>query len=313
MTLMANRIIRAALVFILVIHARSSVSEMIQLVREGGVYLVPVRINDAITLNFLLDTGATNVAIPADVFLTLIRTGTVKRGDFLQPGTAVLADGSEQPSKRFGLRELRVGDHVISNVIASVLPVQSDHPLLGQSFLAKLPAWTIDNARHALVLNDQPGSISAARQRAALPPAQTMPPVLTPAPPAVSSSRLMSSEELFQHGMKAEADKDYIGAMGWFSIASDRGNAAAQVNIGFLYENGLGVARDYSRAMRWYRMAAEKGSAAAQNNIGHMVASGEGVSKDCAISKQWLERAAAAGNETARNNLRSGVEGACRW
>jgi hypothetical protein len=34
-------------------------------------------------------------------------------------------------------------------------------------------------------------------------------------------------------------------------MAADQGNAAAQTNIGILYEGGLGVTRDYSEAMRW--------------------------------------------------------------
>jgi hypothetical protein len=95
---------------------------MIQLERQGGTYMVPVRINDAITLNFVLDSGAADVAIPVDVFLTLTRTGTVKKSDFIGKGTYVLADGSEQPSERFLLHELRIGDHVIRNVVANVAP-----------------------------------------------------------------------------------------------------------------------------------------------------------------------------------------------
>ncbi len=47
----------------------------------GGIYKVPVRINDAITLDFLVDSGATDVLIPADVFLTLFRTGTITEQD----------------------------------------------------------------------------------------------------------------------------------------------------------------------------------------------------------------------------------------
>lgn len=129
-------------------------AETVQLERRHGVYLVPVRINEAITLPFLLDTGAADVAIPTDVFLTLIRAGTVKENDFIGTGRYVLADGSEQSSDRFILRELRIGNYVVKNVVANVIPVKGD-PLLGQSFLNKLPAWTIDNERHALVLFDK--------------------------------------------------------------------------------------------------------------------------------------------------------------
>jgi TonB family protein len=93
-------------------------------------------------------------------------------------GTYVLADGSEQPSDRFILRELRVGDHIVKNVIANVAPVKGD-PLLGQSFLSKLPSWTIDNARHVLVFNDS-FAPAGAEQAAAVP----VPP---PAPEAPTS------------------------------------------------------------------------------------------------------------------------------
>jgi predicted aspartyl protease len=41
--------------------------------QEGGVYVVPVRLNGAITLNAVVDSGASDVSIPADVVLTLMR------------------------------------------------------------------------------------------------------------------------------------------------------------------------------------------------------------------------------------------------
>jgi clan AA aspartic protease (TIGR02281 family) len=259
--------------------------EMIQLESEGGAYLVPVRINDAITLNFVLDTGAADVAIPADVFLTLTRTGTVKTSDFIGTGTYVLADGSEQASKRFVLRELRVGDHVISNVIANVAPVKGD-PLLGQSFLSKLPAWTIDNERHALVLNDMPGAIGVP-ERAALPPPQLMPSPAAPAAPAGSNSGL-SVGELVQHGRQAASAQNYVEAMRWYRIAADQGNALAQYNIGSLYANGLGVPRDYSQAMRWYRMAADRGLVEAQCDITPLYAKLRHTQRNYAEAVLWF-------------------------
>lgn len=129
--------------------------ESVRLQREGGTYLVPVRINGAITLDFLIDTGASEVTIPADVFLTLLRTHTVGESDFLGTGSYVLADGSERTSKRFRLREVRVGNHALSDVVANVAPVQSEYPLLGQSFLSKLSSWSIDNDQGVLIFSDE--------------------------------------------------------------------------------------------------------------------------------------------------------------
>ena len=130
-------------------------SETIQLEQLHGVFMLPVWINDAVTVPFVLDSGAAEVAITEDVFSTLRRTGTMKDSDFVGTGTYTLADGSITSSARYVLHKMSVGNHVITDVVANVVSAKGD-PLLGQSFLSKLPAWTIDNNRHMLVLDDQP-------------------------------------------------------------------------------------------------------------------------------------------------------------
>jgi hypothetical protein len=77
---------------------------------EGGTLVVPVLINDAITLTFIIDSGAADVSIPADVFLTLMRAGTVDKSDFIGSRTYELADGSTVPSPIFCIRSLKVGN-----------------------------------------------------------------------------------------------------------------------------------------------------------------------------------------------------------
>ena len=119
--------------------------------QRGGTFIVPVTINNAIRLNFTLDTGAADVSIPADVVMTLIRTGTISDNDFLGKQTYVLADGSKVPSVTFRIRSLRVGDKVVENVTGSVAP-SSGGLLLGQSFLKHFRSWSIDNQRMILVL-----------------------------------------------------------------------------------------------------------------------------------------------------------------
>jgi hypothetical protein len=42
-------------------------AETIPLEHQGGTYVIPVRINDAITLKFILDSGVADVSIPEDV------------------------------------------------------------------------------------------------------------------------------------------------------------------------------------------------------------------------------------------------------
>jgi uncharacterized protein len=92
-------------------------TEEIALRNNGGVYVVPVRINDAITLDFIVDSGASDVLIPADVAMTLSRTGTIAPGDFIGDQEYRLGDGSTLKSERFILRELKVGSRVLQNVV----------------------------------------------------------------------------------------------------------------------------------------------------------------------------------------------------
>src|SRR5215470_13180372 len=88
-------------------NARAATSNEVRLEKQGGTYTVPVLINRAITLRFVLDSGASEVLIPADVFLTLVRTGTVSESDFLDSKIYSLADGSKLKGARFVIRELR--------------------------------------------------------------------------------------------------------------------------------------------------------------------------------------------------------------
>jgi hypothetical protein len=94
-----------------------------------------------------------------------------------------LADGSTQSGDKFLLHKVIVGNQVVRNVEATVVSVKGD-PLLGQAFLSKLPAWTFDNERHALVLHGREGE----QQQVAMgvptpPPPRTTPAPSTPAPP----------------------------------------------------------------------------------------------------------------------------------
>jgi clan AA aspartic protease (TIGR02281 family) len=120
--------------------------------KRGGTYRVPVRINDTITLPFLLDTGAADLVIPADVALTLMRAGALASSDFVGKDRYRLANGAEEMSNVVLLREVQVGDHAVREVTASISPVEGE-PLLGQSFLSKFGAVTLDYDRRVLVLS----------------------------------------------------------------------------------------------------------------------------------------------------------------
>jgi clan AA aspartic protease (TIGR02281 family) len=119
---------------------------------QDGTFVIPVGINGQITLNFTIDSGASDVSIPADVVSTLIRMGAIQQSDFVGQKTYRLADGSIVPSPTFLIRSLKVGNHRLENVTGTVASAQADL-LLGQSFLRRFNSWSIDNKRQVLLLN----------------------------------------------------------------------------------------------------------------------------------------------------------------
>jgi clan AA aspartic protease (TIGR02281 family) len=119
----------------------------------GGGYSVTARVNDALTAKFIVDSGASVVVLPSDMIDTLTKSGAIAPSDMLGRDTYVTADGRKHKGTRLMLRQLDVGGHTVTNVMASVAPAHAE-PLLGQSFLDKFKSWTLDNRRHVLIIGE---------------------------------------------------------------------------------------------------------------------------------------------------------------
>jgi clan AA aspartic protease (TIGR02281 family) len=153
------------LTLISALTANRADAESIRLRREGGVLVLPVQVNDRITLDFTIDSGAADVVIPADVFSTLSRTGTITSKDMMASQVYELADGARQEARRFRIRTLKIGNLELRNIVGSVTPAGGTL-LLGQSFLSHLPSWSIDN-RHGLLVIADAGSHGESQTSAA--------------------------------------------------------------------------------------------------------------------------------------------------
>jgi TPR repeat protein len=66
---------------------------------------------------------------------------------------------------------------------------------------------------------------------------------------------------------------------------------AATANLGWTYQNGIGVPVNYSDALRLYRKSANQGSAYAIALVGFSLEMGIGVAKDAAKAKILYEKA----------------------
>ena len=103
----------------------------------------------------------------------------------------------------------------------------------------------------------------------------------------------------FEDGMAAYDKGDYATAIRLWSPLADDGMAAAQCNLGTLYQFGRAATQDYAEAIRWYRRAAHQGFAPAQHNLGVMYHNGEGVIQDFIRAYMWWSLAASQGLKDA--------------
>ena len=212
-----------ALLPLLALSLKSASAEQISLEREHGVYMVSVRINEAVSIPFVLDSGASEVAIPADVFMTLLRSRSVTENDFIGEGIFVTADGTKHKSQQFILREVQVGTHVIADVVANVVPIEGD-PLLGQSFLSRLPSWSIDNNSHVLNLATGEAIPTTPESLHASSPPKASPPTTTPPSGNLSTSArytrthcgsIVDSRTGLEWFIGSDADITWTAATSW--------------------------------------------------------------------------------------------------
>jgi TPR repeat protein len=96
---------------------------------------------------------------------------------------------------------------------------------------------------------------------------------------------------------------DHEAAVAWYRKAAERNDPRGQNALGRAYVNGHGVPQDYAEAAKWYRLAAEQGQAGAQNDLGVLFALGWGVPQDEAAAFQWYMRAAEQNFVTAQYNV----------
>ena len=97
--------------------------------------------------------------------------------------------------------------------------------------------------------------------------------------------------------------KNYVMAFALYQELAERGHAQEQNNLGWMYQNGLGVTQDYQKALYWFNKAAEQRFSAAQNNLGYMYNQGLGVVADQQLAFMWYQKTALQGDVIGQLSL----------
>jgi uncharacterized protein len=102
------------------------------------------------------------------------------------------------------------------------------------------------------------------------------------------------------HAFMALEPPDWDAARAAFTEAAEQGSPTAMSHLGWMYEEGHGVAPDGVMAAEWYVRAARAGAHDFAMKLGWMYLGGEGVPRDREQAEYWFLHAVDAGHSPAR-------------
>ncbi len=109
---------------------------------SGGVYTIPCVVN-GVKMNFIFDTGASNVCLSLTEALFMYKNGILTDTDIIGKTHSQIADGSIVENTEVVLHSIDVGGILITDVKALVSSNLDAPLLLGQSVIKKLGAFEI--------------------------------------------------------------------------------------------------------------------------------------------------------------------------
>ncbi|MCR9062894.1 MAG: TIR domain-containing protein [Cytophagales bacterium] len=108
-------------------------------------------------------------------------------------------------------------------------------------------------------------------------------------------------ESLNNMGNQHFDKKEYTEALKFYEQASEMGDPASQLNLGYMYFYGLGVYQNTNAAIFWYSESARNGNTQAMNNLGIIYEFGQGgITKDQKIAYNNYYNAAKEGDSSAQ-------------
>lgn len=130
---------------------------VIKMKREGGISLIPCRVN-GLNLDFIFDTGASDVSISMTEATFMLKNGYLNRTDITGTNKYFDATGNLNEGIIILLKEIEIAGLKLYNVKASIVKNNRAPLLLGQSAISKLGKIQLDLAQNTLTIFTGKGS-----------------------------------------------------------------------------------------------------------------------------------------------------------
>lgn len=125
--------------------------KVIEMNNINGIYQIPCKVN-GIPMNFIFDTGASDVTISLTEAKFLLKQGLLDKTDFIENIKYEIANGDIIEGTKINLKTIDIGGVILNNISASVINKQNSPLLLGQSALSKLGQYSING--NQLIINN---------------------------------------------------------------------------------------------------------------------------------------------------------------
>lgn len=119
--------------------------------KGSGIYEVSCKVND-LRLNFIFDTGASDISISQTEAIFMLKNGYLNSTDILGNQRYIDANGNIELGTKIIFRTVEFGGLVLKNVSASVVNNKKAPLLFGQSALSKYGKIIIDNKKNTITI-----------------------------------------------------------------------------------------------------------------------------------------------------------------
>ncbi len=253
-----------------VVISATAGDHIVKMKRRSGVYYIPCVIN-GVKKDFIFDTGAAKMSLSQELANELLAKRALTRNDFKGTTQTRNANGVVDNNATVILRQVKVGNRLLTNVEAIIAVSQKAPLLLGLNVIDLLGDWTMRKGN--LILHDYYGET-----------VNDIPPqTITPA----DITYIDNDYTTLETSNETTENDDSQPSL---RVRAYKGDPEAQYQLGMVYLKGMGADSDPKFAVEWFRMAATQGHMAAQLALADCYTYGWGVEIDEGKAEYWRNK-----------------------
>jgi len=188
------RYILSILLLIFQMRFVAQTQTVIKMKKEGGVSIIPCKVN-GLNLNFIFDTGASDVSMSLTEANFMLKNGFLRESDFVGTQKYLDASGSINEGIVINLRLIEIAGLEMTNIKASISKNLNAPLLLGQSAISKLGKFQLDLSANILTIFNGQATFNYSDYK------------------KIRSDSLFGIEKMFADAFAKQKQHDYEGAL----------------------------------------------------------------------------------------------------